>query len=58
MFRHPRTGGVVVSTFSGENCTFGQGSMENGWAFLKNELNKIVPVCLSGLDRALQTLTP
>jgi len=50
MFRHPRTGGVVVSTFSGENCTFGQGSMENGWAFLKNELNKIVPVGLYGLE--------
>ncbi|PPR06865.1 hypothetical protein CVT26_003989 [Gymnopilus dilepis] len=44
-FRHPRTNGVVISTFSGENCTFGQGSMEKGWAFLKNELNKIVPIC-------------
>ncbi|KAF8911650.1 glycosyl hydrolase family 71-domain-containing protein [Gymnopilus junonius] len=44
MFKHPRTNGVVVSTFSGENCTFGQGSMENGWAFLKSELNKIVPI--------------
>lgn len=44
MFRHPRTNGVVVSTFSGENSTFGQGSMEKGWAFVKSELNKIVPV--------------
>ncbi|KAF8161484.1 glycoside hydrolase family 71 protein [Crassisporium funariophilum] len=44
MFRHPRTGGVVVSTFAGENSTFGQGSVENGWAYLKNELNKITPI--------------
>ena len=58
MFKHPRTGGVVVSTFFGDDCTFGQGSMENGWAFLKNELNKIVPVSLSELDRVLQELTP
>ncbi|KDR75488.1 hypothetical protein GALMADRAFT_247930 [Galerina marginata CBS 339.88] len=44
MFRHPRTGGVVISTFSGENCTFGKGSMESGWAHLKFELNKIFPI--------------
>ncbi|KAF9540311.1 glycoside hydrolase family 71 protein [Agrocybe pediades] len=44
MFRHPRTNGVVVSTFSGENSNFGQGNLENGWQYLKNELNKIVPV--------------
>ncbi|KAF9477895.1 glycoside hydrolase family 71 protein [Pholiota conissans] len=44
MFRHPWNNKVVVSTFSGENSTFGQGSMENGWAFLKSELNKISPV--------------
>ncbi|PPQ79164.1 hypothetical protein CVT25_002792 [Psilocybe cyanescens] len=44
IFRHPRTNGVVVSTFSGENNTFGRGSMENGWAYVKAELNKIVPI--------------
>jgi len=44
MFRHPRTNGVVVSTFSGENSNFGQGSLEGGWQYLKNELNKIVPI--------------
>ncbi|KAF9047688.1 glycoside hydrolase family 71 protein [Panaeolus papilionaceus] len=43
MFRHPR-GGIVVSTFSGENSTFGQDSMEKGWTYLKNELNKITPI--------------
>lgn len=44
MFRHPRTGGATISTFSGENCTFGQGSTENGWAYVKRELNAITPV--------------
>ncbi|KAH9485734.1 Glucan endo-1,3-alpha-glucosidase agn1 [Psilocybe cubensis] len=44
MFRHPRTNGVVVSTFSGENNSFGRGSMENGWAYVKSELSKIVPI--------------
>ncbi|KAH6910280.1 glycoside hydrolase [Coprinopsis sp. MPI-PUGE-AT-0042] len=44
MMKHPRTGGVIVSTFSGENCTFGQGSMENGWAYVKRELNSITPI--------------
>jgi hypothetical protein len=46
MFRHPTTGGVVISTFSGENSIFGQSSMEDGWAYLKHELNKIAPVRL------------
>ncbi|KAJ3504028.1 hypothetical protein NLJ89_g8158 [Agrocybe chaxingu] len=46
MFHHPRTGGIVVSTFSGENSTFGQGSMEGGWAYVKSELNKISPIYL------------
>jgi glucan endo-1,3-alpha-glucosidase len=46
MFRHPTTGGLVISTFCGENSTFGQGSIEDGWAYLKNELNKITPVRL------------
>lgn len=45
MFRQPTTNHIVVSTFSGENSTFGQGSMESGWAYLKAELNKITPVC-------------
>lgn len=43
MFRHS-SNNIVVSTFAGENCTFGQGSMENGWTYLKAELNKITPV--------------
>ncbi|KAJ2918338.1 hypothetical protein MD484_g2127, partial [Candolleomyces efflorescens] len=43
MFKHPRTGGATISTFSGENCTFGQGSMENGWAYVKRELSAITP---------------
>ncbi len=47
MFRQPTTNHIVVSTFSGENSTFGQGSMESGWAYLKAELNKITPVCWS-----------
>ncbi|KAF8957310.1 glycoside hydrolase family 71 protein [Flammula alnicola] len=44
MFKHPRNGNIVVSTFSGESSTFGQGSTENGWAYLKSELNKIFPI--------------
>ena len=44
MFKHPRTGGATISTFSGEGCTYGQGSMENGWAYVKRELNAITPV--------------
>lgn len=44
MFKHPRSGGVVVSTFSGENSTFGQGSMEKGWAYVKATLGAITPV--------------
>ena len=43
MMKHPR-GGTIVSTFAGENCTFGQGSMEAGWAYVKRELNAITPV--------------
>lgn len=43
MFKHPRTGGAVISTFAGENNSFGQGSMENGWAYVKRELSKIAP---------------
>ncbi|KAF5322509.1 hypothetical protein D9619_001587 [Psilocybe cf. subviscida] len=41
MFRHPRNNRVVFSTFAGENCTFGQGSTEYGWAYLKHELQRI-----------------
>ncbi|EAU91889.2 hypothetical protein CC1G_04656 [Coprinopsis cinerea okayama7 len=44
MMKHPRTGGVIVSTFAGENCTWGQGSMEAGWDFFKRELSSIAPV--------------
>jgi glucan endo-1,3-alpha-glucosidase len=44
MFKHPRTGGAAISTFSGENCTFGQGSMEDGWAYVKRELSAIALV--------------
>ncbi|TEB38068.1 glycoside hydrolase [Coprinellus micaceus] len=42
-FKHPRTGGATISTFAGEGCTYGQGSMENGWAYVKRELNAITP---------------
>lgn len=57
MFRHPR-GGIVVSTFSGENSTFGQDSMEKGWTYLKNELNKITPVRLVIVTPYPHELTP
>ncbi|KAF9523864.1 glycoside hydrolase [Crepidotus variabilis] len=40
-YRHPETRGAVISTFCGENCTFGQGSMEKGWAYLKAKLTRI-----------------
>ncbi|KJA28763.1 glycoside hydrolase family 71 protein [Hypholoma sublateritium FD-334 SS-4] len=46
MFRQPATNHIVVSTFGGEYSTFGQGSMESGWAYLKSELNKITPIFL------------
>ncbi|KIJ95729.1 glycoside hydrolase family 71 protein [Laccaria amethystina LaAM-08-1] len=44
MLKHPRTGEVVVSTFSGENSTSGQGTMENGWAYAKAALDVIALV--------------
>ena len=50
MFKHPRTGGVVVSTFSGENSTFGKGTMEKGWAYAKATLGTIAPVRLVRLS--------
>ncbi|TFK45075.1 glycoside hydrolase family 71 protein [Crucibulum laeve] len=46
MYKYPgdSTGKVVVSTFSGENSRFGQTTMEEGWAYVKRELNKIVSI--------------
>ncbi|TFK21952.1 glycoside hydrolase [Coprinopsis marcescibilis] len=44
MMTYPATDKVIISTFAGENCTFGQGSMENGWAYFKRELNTIAPI--------------
>jgi hypothetical protein len=46
MFRHPRSGRVVVSTFAGENCHFGKGCLDDGWSYLKQELSVITPVRL------------
>jgi len=44
LFRHPRSGRVVISTFSGENCHFGKDCLDQGWSHLKQELSVVSPV--------------
>jgi len=44
LFRHPRSGRVVISTFSGENCHFGKDCLDKGWSHLKQELSVFSPV--------------
>jgi len=44
LFRHPRSGRVVISTFSGENCHFGKDCLDKGWSHLKQELSVVSPV--------------
>lgn len=46
LFRHPHSGRVVISTFSGENCHFGKGCLDKGWSHLKQELSIVSPVDL------------
>ena len=44
--RHPNQlvykGGVVVSTFAGQDCTFGCGTLERGWEYVKCELERCI----------------
>ncbi|KAJ7287067.1 glycoside hydrolase [Mycena rebaudengoi] len=42
MFRHK--GKVVVSTFAGENSTFGQDTLDAAWAFVKDSIQDIIPI--------------
>ncbi|KAF9445315.1 glycoside hydrolase family 71 protein [Macrolepiota fuliginosa MF-IS2] len=46
MFKHPRSRRVVVSTFSGQDCCFGQSKLEDGWSYVKRELSAITPIDL------------
>jgi hypothetical protein len=39
-------GKVVVSTFAGQACTFGQSSLDFAWQYIKKELEAIAPVTL------------
>lgn len=41
---HQHDGKVLISTFSGENSSFGQAGLDDAWSFVKNVLEKIVPV--------------
>lgn len=34
-------GKAFLSTFAGESCTFGAGSVEQGWQNFKNQLNNV-----------------
>jgi glucan endo-1,3-alpha-glucosidase len=54
MFRHH--GKAVISTFSGENSLFGQPSLDLAWSFVKNSLEKYVPV--SNFELFLTKLNP
>ncbi|KAJ7503077.1 glycoside hydrolase [Mycena galericulata] len=42
MFRYQDK--VLVSTFAGDACKFGQPSLQEAWAFVKGAMEKIVPV--------------
>lgn len=47
--QHPRMfrydGGVLISTFAGENRLFGQPTLNQAWNLVKRSLEEIVPVC-------------